>query len=621
MRITWVLPALGSEKGRYMDNGSRVSSREPFEQSAESPLDSWKEIASYVKRDISTVQRWEKREGMPIHRHVHDKRGSVYAFSSELDAWLQSRGSRLSDDEKELTATPVETGDKKTGILQGRQWILVGGVAVIVMLAVTYVIDSSLAGDANQPKIKSLAVLPLINLSDEPDQQYLVDGLTDELTTDLATLGTLRVISRRSAVLYRDTPKPLPQIAKELNVDAVVTGSVERSDGRVRVRAQLVHARTDEVLWAGSYDRNLADVLRLENDVSQSIAHEVGIRLTSKAEQALEHKTTTNPEARDAYLRARYFLSKEDEEGARKCLQYFQEAITKDPRYAAAYVGLSACYGPAYSFGLASYSEATSKAKAAAMKAIELDDELAEGHTELAGTYFWAEWDFGAAEREFRRALELDPNSASAHGDYSFLLRDIGHMEQAVKEVERARELDPLSLERADDVGWQLLYARRYDQAGAQFRSVAEFSPSYRQAHWGLARLNELKGMYKEAISECLKIPALPNSDPSTIALFQRRCALYAKVYRASGSEPINRKWYESAGKEINDAINRDGDTYYVAALYAETGEAEKALDLLEKDYARHDSELLQLKVDPRLDNLRSHPRFQALLHRMNFPE
>jgi adenylate cyclase len=398
----------------------------------------------------------------------------------------------------------------------------------------------------------------------------------------------------------------------------VLTGTVERSANRVRVHASLVHPGTDEVLWAESYNRDVDDVLRLVGEVSQAIAHEVGIKLTPQVQHRLERKATLNPEAREAYLRALYFLDKDedDQEGATKCLQYFQEAIAKDPGYAAAYVGLSRCYEH---FDL-SDSEAPAKATAAILKALQLDDELAEAHADLGEYYLGELWDYSGAEREYRRAIELDPNLSVAHMHYGFLLIDLGRTEQGLKEMHRARELDPLSLDIAENTGVRLLSVRRYDDALAQFRSVLDMNPNYMRARWMLARTYQLKGMYKEAISECLQIPALPNIDASTKAFFKRRCSLYEKIYTTSSGERFNRNWIKSARQEIKESIDRDGDVYFIATLYAETEENEKALDLLERAYAKHDSELLQLKVDPRMDNLRSNPRFEALLRRMNFP-
>jgi TolB-like protein/Tfp pilus assembly protein PilF len=494
-------------------------------------------------------------------------------------------------------------------------------VAAAALIGITYITTRSHKVNATGPKIKSLAVLPLRNFSGDPGQQYFVDGLTEELTTDLAKLGNLRVISHSSAMLYADTHEPLPQIAKDLNVDAVLTGTVERSGNRVRVHANLVRPSTDEVLWADGYDRDLGDVLLLESEVSQAIAHEVGIKLTPQAQHRLEHKPATSPEAHDAYLRARYFVDKDDREGALKCLQYLQQAIAKDPNYAAAYALLAPCYDLANYFDVFSSTEADSKIKAATMKAVELDDGLAEAHYVLADYYLEQAWDFGSAEREYKHALELDPNSSAVHEGYSDYLRLTGTMDRGVQEIRRAHELDPLSLHIADKFGWTLLYARRYDEAVDQFHKVLEMDPHYRRSMWGLARTYELKGMSKEAISECLKIPPLPNIDPFAKALFTRRCSLYQKAYPTSGGEHINRRWFGSARQEIQDGINRDDDAYSIATLYAASGQEEKAMDLLERAYTQHDAKLLELNVDPRLDNLRSNPRFQDLLRRMNFPE
>jgi Tfp pilus assembly protein PilF len=434
----------------------------------------------------------------------------------------------------------------------------------------------------------------------------------------LAKLGNLRVIARSSAMLYASTDKALPQIAKDLNADALLTGTVERSGTRVRVGTELVRPATGEVLWAESYNRDVDDVLRLEGEVSQAIAHEVGIKLTPQVQLRLQHTVTTSREAHDAYLRALYFMDRDDKEGAVKCMEYLQDASTKDPNYAAAYALLAHCYELAQYFGVLSSSEAASKEKIVTMRAVGLDDGLAEAHSILADYYFEKAWDFGSAEREYKRALELDPNSSVVHEGYADYLRLTGTKDRGVQEQQRACELDPLSRHMADKLGWTLLYARRYDEAVDQFRKVLEMDPNYRRSIWGLARTYELKGMYREAISECRKIPVLPGIDSLGKALFERRCSLYEKAY---GRGYINRKWYESARQEMKDGIERDEDAYSIAALYAETGEHERALALLEQAYAQHDGVLEQLKVDPRLDNLRSNPRFQALLRRMSFPD
>ena len=468
------------------------------------------------------------------------------------------------------------------------------------------------------PAIRSLAVLPLENLSGDPSQEYLAHGITEEVIGRLSMIRGLRVISRTSAMHFKNTHLSVPEIAHTLGVDAIVEGSVITGRGHVRVHAQLIRGATDEHIWSATYDRELGDVLGLEGEVSQAIAHEVGIKLTPQMQHKLEHNLAPSPEAHKAFLRARYFIDRDDKEGALKCMQYLHEAIAKDPNYAAAYALLSSCYDLAYYFDLSSATETASKQRAVSMKAVELDDGLAEAHYVMADYYLVHAWDFSNAEREYKRALELDPNSSAAHEGYADYLTMTGMMDKGVEEKQRAHVLDPLSRLIADKLGWTLLYARRYDEAADQFHRVLEMDPNYRRSMWGLARTYELKGMYKEAIFECYKIPQLPNIDPFAKALFQRRCSLYEKIY---GGGLINRKWHEAARQEINDGIHRDDDAYVIATLYAASGYEEKAMDLLERGYNQHDRDLFQLKVDPRLDNLRSSPRFQALLRRMNFPE
>jgi len=376
------------------------------------------------------------------------------------------------------------------------------------------------------PAIRSLAVPPLKNLSGDSSQEYLADGMTEEVIGRLSMIHGLRVIPRTSAMRFKNTQLSVPEIANTLGVDAIVEGSVITGRGHARVHAQLIRGATDEHIWSATYDRELGDVLGLEGEVSQAIVHEVGIKLTPQMQHQLAHKLVPSPEAHKAFLRARYFIDRDDKEGALKCMQYLHEAIAKDPNYAAAYALLAPCYDLAYYFDLLSATETASKERAVSMKAIELDDGLAEAHHVLADYYFVHAWDFGNAEREFKRALELDPNSSAAHDGYAYYLTMTGMMDKGVEEQQRAHELDPLSRLIADKLGWTLLYARRYDEAADQFHRVLEMDPNYRRSMWGLARTYELKGMYKEAIFECCRIPQLPNIDPFAKAFFQRRCSL-----------------------------------------------------------------------------------------------
>src|SRR5215470_6181642 len=316
----------------------------PCERPPESRLDSWKEIAAHLHRDVTTVQRWEKREGMPVHRHVHDRMGSVYAFSSELDAWLQSRRLRLDEEETEREATPPvpESDGEPKETRRARRWLVLAAVALLVILSLAYVLARSRAGAPTQPRIGSLAVLPLKNLSGDPTQDYLADGMTEALIGRLSGIHDLRVTSRTSVMRFKDTQLSAPEIAKTLGVDALVEGSVIREGSRIRVHAQLIRAATDEHFWSETYDRELRDALALESDVAQSIARKVEITVTGQEHERLTAAHSVPPEVYENYLKGQFALDKSNSRsGIEESIGYFEEAIKSDPTFAPAYVGLA----------------------------------------------------------------------------------------------------------------------------------------------------------------------------------------------------------------------------------------------------------------------------------------
>src|SRR5712691_11570867 len=312
-----------------MKDSSPVSSPGPSDRSAEAPLDSWKEIATHVKRDVSTVQRWEKREGMPVHRHVHDKRGSVYAYSSELDAWLQSRRLRLEEEEKEHRAETSEEAEGDHGPSEtpwARRWLVLSGIAVLALLAVTYFTTRSHGGRATRSKIESLAVLPLKNLSGDPAQEYFADGMTEAIIGRLSMIRGLRVISRTSVMRFKDTHAPVPEIAKTLGVDAMVEGSVIREGGRVRVHAQLIRGTTDEHFWSETYDRELGDALALESEVAQAIAGRVEVTVTGVERARLIAARQVEPEVYENFLKGQFVEKSNSPAATQKSIAYFEEA-------------------------------------------------------------------------------------------------------------------------------------------------------------------------------------------------------------------------------------------------------------------------------------------------------
>jgi TolB-like protein/Tfp pilus assembly protein PilF len=492
---------------------------------------------------------------------------------------------------------------------------LAGVVAVLVGLNVANLRERILrAGRAVRepaPQIQSLAVLPLTNLSGDPAQDYFADGMTEELIAQLGQIEALRVISRTSVMLYKGVKKPLPQIARELNVDAVIEGSVLRSGNRVRITAQLIQAATDKHLWARSYERDLNDVLALQSEVAGAIANEIQIKVTSQEQARLASARPVNPEAHEAYLKGRYYWNLRSIEGAKKGLEYFQQAIEKDPGYALAYTGLADCYILLGAYGSMPRKEGYARAKEAALKALELDETLGEAHASLGAAKIDYDWDWVGAEKELKRAIELNPGYATAHSRYSYYLTVMGRHNEAIAEAKRAHELDPLSPMISAAWGGALFEARRYDEAIAQLRSTLELNAGFSQAHVYLCWAYGQEKLYEQAISECQKVIALQHGDPR-LSLFLAR--LYAAEGKRTEALNITARAEEVSKREYVPC----GGAF--VALYAALGDTDQALAQLEKSYEDRCEYIVHLKVSPLYDPLRSDPRFQDLLRRMNFP-
>jgi len=459
------------------------------------------------------------------------------------------------------------------------------------------------------PKIESIAVLPLANLSGDPEQEYFADGMTDALIAELGQIGSLRVISRTSVMQYKGAKRPLPQIAKELNVDAVIEGSVVRSGNRVRITAQLIGVVPERHLWARNYERDLRDVLTLQSEVAQAIANEVKIKLTPQEQARLARARPVSPEAHEAYLRGRYHWNLRTEDGLKKSLGYFQQAIEKDPAYALAYAGLADSY-VILADGVMAPREAYPRGKAAAFKALEIDETLAEAHAPLGAAREAYDWDWVGAEKEYKRAIELNPGYATAHQWYAMYLSEMGRHNEAIAETKRAQELDPLSLIINVHGGYIFFFARQYDEAIAQCRRTLELNPGFYQAHVYLGWPYEQQKLYAQAISEYQKAIALEPGNPALAAELARACAAAGK--RTEALKVISQL------KELSK--QRYVSPYLMAQIHAALGDIDQACAWLEKAYEERSGELCTLKVDPRNDPLRSAPRFQDLLRRMNFP-
>ena len=461
---------------------------------------------------------------------------------------------------------------------------------------------------AHRVRIESLAVLPLENLSRDPEQEYFADGMTDELITDLTQISALRVISRTSVMQYKQTKKAMPQIAKELNVDAVVEGTVERAGDRVRIRAQLIEAASDRHLWAKSYERDLRDVLAMQDEVARTIAGEIQVTLTPQEQGRLGRTRTVNPEAYDDYLKGLYFWNKFTADGMQKSVEFFNRAIEKDPGYAQAYAGLSESYQLLLDFSLEPPAEAYPKSGAAARKAVELDGENSQAHSALGWQELLYDHDLSGGEQEFRRAIELNASNADAHDGLAnyFALRE--RFDESMAEMKKARELDPLSLIISAELGKMLFYARQYDQAIEQLRATLNLDPDFPAAHYFLEKVYQAQGMYEEAYEESFKEPRRRGKASE----FKDEIE---KAHAKSGWKGARQK---SLGMMLHErSTGRFVSAYDIAEAYLILGEKEQTLDWLQKAVDEHSSQVMFVKVDPRFDGLHSDPRFQDLLRRL----
>ncbi len=460
------------------------------------------------------------------------------------------------------------------------------------------------------PRFQSIAVLPLENLSGDPDQEYFAEGMTEALTTELAQISVLKVISHTSVVQYKGTKKSLPQIAQELSVDAVVEGAVQRSGDKVEITVQLIHAPSDRHLWAKSYERSLRDVLELQGEVAHAITDEIKAKLTPLEKARLASARSIDSEVYADYLKGRFLL---DEGDVKKGIAYFQAAIQKDPNYALAYAGLAESYitlGQPWG-GDMSPKEVLPQAKAAATKALEIDDSLGEAHAALARIIQLYDWDWPAVEKEYRRGLDLNPNDAMTHAWYGEYLQEMGRNEEAAVQMRQVMILDPLSPDGATELGFIFYTARQYDQAIHAFQKALELEPDMVDAHVGLGWVYDEKKMYREAIAEIEKAVNLGNRHEMIVASL-------GKVLGDSGRKQEARKLLEELEKRSK---HRYISPCLIALVQIGLGEKDQAIASLEQGYTERDQWMLYLKVDPHMDDLRSDPRFQDLLRRVGLPQ
>jgi TolB-like protein len=454
-----------------------------------------------------------------------------------------------------------------------------------------------------------LAVLPFQNLTGDAGQDYFSDGLTEEMITQLGNLDPqhLRVIARTSVMRYKNSETPLDRVARELGVQYVIEGSVRRDADNVRIAAQLIQARDQTHVWARQYDRRVTGLLTLQGEIAREIADEIQLTLEGHSHAASPRPAVAprEYEAYDLYLRGQYFFNERTAGSLRKAIEYFQQATANDPNYARAYTGLADSYALMGGYTSLPPTEFMPKARAAALRALEIDDRLAEAHTALALIVQNYDWDWQTAEREFRRAIELNPNYATAHQWYAEHLMWLGRFDEALRESERARELDPLSLIIAADKGAVLFFSRDYDRAIEEWRSVLEMDPGFRRAHLIRAAYLE-KGMFTEALAD---VESTRSATP-VAGYYSWRAHIFGRAGRT-----------EEARHSLRELVqfNRShpADAMIVAWAYLGLGDRDEALGWLEEAYAEHSTELTSLRVHPGFDPIRGDPRFQDLLRRV----
>jgi TolB-like protein/tetratricopeptide (TPR) repeat protein len=523
-------------------------------------LDSWKEIATHLRRQVRTVQRWEKGEGLPVHRHLHQKLGSVYAYRAELDRWWKERRA-------ELERAPARTR---------------GGQERRVMLA----------------------VLPIENWSRDPEQEYLSDGITEEMILHLGRLNPQRlgVIARQSAMVYKGTKKRVDEIGRELGVDYLVGGSAQRADQHVRITAHLIGVRDQTQIWAESYDRALDDLLGLQRDVAVAIAGKIQVALAPHV--APPARPGIDPDAYEAYLRGRFLLSKRTPEALGKAIACFERAAAIDPGYALAYSGLADCYDLIAYYGAEAPSTVFPKAKAAAAKAVELDPALPEAHALLAEVSYLYDWDWSRAEVEYRQAVDLGPNCLTAHLSYGLLLSLLGRHEEALAELRLAERLDPLSLLVGTQIGFALYAARRYGEAVERLEQTLELDDAFPLAHTALGMVFIQQSLHERAMAEFRRAQDLAPGDLTPLALLGYTQAIAGKRNEARKVLQVLKA----------SAKKRYVSPAYPAAVHLALREHSTALDLAEEARRERSGFLTRLKVEPLFDPLRSEPRFAKLL-------
>ncbi len=576
----------------------------PLQKAPERRLDSWKEIAAYLNRDVTTVQRWEKREGMPVHRHVHASRGSVYALADELDVWIESR--RVRENEAEAAPSPEAIAAPEQGRPAGSHrylWLTAVGLVSVGLAAVAWLGLRDRRIPASPPAIRSLAVLPLKNLSGDPSQEYLAEGMTEALIGRLSAIHNLRVISHTSVMRFRDPQVSAPEIARILGVDALVEGSVIRDGSRIRITAQLIRGATDEHFWSATYDREMRDALTMQSELAESIAEKVEVTVTGDEHRRFTATRPVAPEVYESYLKGRYAQTNGT---AQQSAADFEDAIHQDATFAPAYLGLAEVWsGLGTVAGGVSPAEARPKVIGFARQALALDPDLVDAHVILANV-LQEEWHWAEAETEYRRALDLNPNAPEARAGFALWLLCEGRTDEAVAWIQSARKLDPTEIT-GHDVSWILFQAHHNDEAIRESRSAVALQPD---------DVGALSALGFELAATDKSAEAIPNLERA-VALSHGNFASTGVLIRA----------YARAGRR-RDALAllaqlqaRRKSGYVPAAAfinaYLGLGDREQAFYWLEQAYNEKSNILQYVRTHPYFDPIRSDPRFADLIRRV----
>ncbi len=540
--------------------------------------------------------------------------GKGYEFIADI----QNGDEHVNSESRQTGRVGIDKEIEETRIADAKQFTkrkpqnrrAVFALAGLALLMTVGFVSFRYFNDAPKTTINSLAVLPFVNQNSDANTEYLSDGLAESVIYSLSQISELRVLSRNSSFRYKGKETDAKTIGGELNVQAILTGRIVQFGDTLSVSVDLVSASDNSVIWGERFTRQMSDVAKLQTDIAQVALQKLRLKLSGADEQRFKKPQTENSEAYQLYLTGRYHLNRLTDDGFLKGREYFGQAIDKDPNYALAYVGLADSYNMLSGWNSLPPKEGFPKASVAATKALELDDELAEAHTALGTVKYFYDWDWEGAEREFRRAIEINPSYADAHQMYSFYLSAMGRFDEALAEMRRAQELEPLSLVKIAGIGEILYFQHQSDQAIEQYQKALEMDPNSGFAHWAIGNAYLNKGMYNEAIAAYQKAIPLSGDSPDEPASLGYAYALSGR--RQEALQIIDDLKQQSKRSYISPTL--------IAIVYAGLGEKEQAFEWLDKAYHGQDSILVYLKVEPMFDSLRSDPRYADLLRRVGLP-